>query len=150
MRPTSLRTHCRKAVSEVSLPGSYHSSPSADDPNRIFASRRFQWQLSESSSHTDRLPSDRMSASADLGPLARLGRQCAGYLTLARKSMLNGRYPLSLRPDSTLDRRSNNPRLLGRIQSEVCTVKPMLPVSYCHSTDRTLASLSGVFCDPDT
>jgi hypothetical protein len=32
MRPFSLRIHRRKAVSEVSLPGSSHSSPSADDP----------------------------------------------------------------------------------------------------------------------
>jgi hypothetical protein len=31
-RPSSLRIHRRKAVSEVSLPGSRHSSPSADDP----------------------------------------------------------------------------------------------------------------------
>jgi hypothetical protein len=32
MRPTSRRVRCRKAVSEVSLPGSCHSSSSADDP----------------------------------------------------------------------------------------------------------------------
>jgi len=34
MRPTSRRLRRRKAVSEVSLPGSGHSSPSADDPQR--------------------------------------------------------------------------------------------------------------------
>ena len=31
---SSLQIHQRKAVSEVSLPGSGHSSPSADDPKR--------------------------------------------------------------------------------------------------------------------
>jgi hypothetical protein len=34
MRPTSRRVRRRKAVSEVSLPGSGHSSPSADDPHQ--------------------------------------------------------------------------------------------------------------------
>jgi len=34
MRPTSRRLRRRKAVSEVSLPGSGHSSPSACDPKR--------------------------------------------------------------------------------------------------------------------
>jgi len=33
MRPTSRRLCRRKAVSEASLPGSGHSSSSADDPN---------------------------------------------------------------------------------------------------------------------
>jgi len=33
-RPTSRRVRCRKAVGEVSLPGSCHSSSSADDPER--------------------------------------------------------------------------------------------------------------------
>lgn len=32
VRPTSRRVRCLKAVSKVSLPGSCHSSPSADDP----------------------------------------------------------------------------------------------------------------------
>jgi len=32
-RPSSLRIHRREAVSEVSFPGSSHSSPSADDPD---------------------------------------------------------------------------------------------------------------------
>ena len=34
MRPTSRRLRRRKAVSEASLPGSGHSSSSADDPMR--------------------------------------------------------------------------------------------------------------------
>lgn len=38
------------------------------------------------------------SAEADREPVAKFGRQCAGYLSLARKSMPNGRYPLSLGP----------------------------------------------------
>lgn len=36
MRLTSLRVHRRKAVVEVSLPGSSRSSPSADDPQPTF------------------------------------------------------------------------------------------------------------------
>jgi hypothetical protein len=46
-----------------------------------------------------------------------------------------------------------NERLAGAVDylngTNVWAVKPMLPVSYGHTTDRTLASLSGVFWDPD-
>lgn len=43
----------------------------------------------------------RNSASADRGAQLQLGPQWNGYLTLVRKSVPNGGYRLSLRPDPT-------------------------------------------------
>lgn len=45
VRPTSRRVRCLKAVSEVSLPGSNHSSPGAVDPLLTLVALMFQQQV---------------------------------------------------------------------------------------------------------
>ena len=50
-RPSCHLIRCRKTVSEVSLPGSCHPSPGADDPQRSLLDSMFQRQVAERSSH---------------------------------------------------------------------------------------------------
>ena len=50
-RPTSLRIHRRKAVSEISLPEDGHSSPGNSDPLQPFKASPFRRQLSTISRH---------------------------------------------------------------------------------------------------
>lgn len=66
-RPT-VQVRRRKAVVEVSLPGSSHSSPSAGDPNRPLTPSPVQRQVSELSRHPDQGLTGKTSALAAVSP----------------------------------------------------------------------------------
>lgn len=56
----------------------------APDPQQTFASRAGQRQLTDDCRRSARRLNANSSAKADFGPLARIGRLCASYLSLSR------------------------------------------------------------------